>query len=161
MSKPESKAPARTALALALATAIAVPMEGVRQYAYRDPVGIPTICFGSTKGVKMGDHKTLAECTALLTQEMLDVIQTVDTCRPGLPVPVLAAFADAAYNIGPKIACDSNKSTAARMLAAGDYLGACHQLMRWNRATVMGVSVVLPGLTKRRTLDRDLCLEGL
>jgi len=161
MSKPESKAPARTALALALATAIAVPMEGVRQYAYRDPVGIPTICFGSTKGVKMGDHKALAECKALLTQEMLDVIQTVDTCRPGLPVPVLAAFADAAYNIGPKIACDSNKSTAARMLAAGDYLGACNQLMRWNRATVMGVSVVLPGLTKRRTLDRDLCLEGL
>ena len=37
------------AAALAIATAIAMPAEGLRQWAYRDPVGLPTICFGSTK----------------------------------------------------------------------------------------------------------------
>lgn len=153
--------PQQRAVVLALCTAIAVPMEGTRQWAYKDPVGIPTICMGSTKGVKMGDFRTLDECKALLTREMSDVIQTVDTCRPGLPIPVLAAFSDAAYNIGPKIACDSSKSTAARMLAAGDYRGACEQLLRWNKASVGGAMVALPGLTKRRQMERDLCVSEL
>ena len=35
-------------LAVAAATAIAIPAEGLRQYAYRDPVGILTTCYGST-----------------------------------------------------------------------------------------------------------------
>jgi lysozyme len=148
----------RKATALALATALAIPAEGLRQWAYRDPVGLPTICFGSTAGVKMGDFRTVPECKALLTKEMYAAISTVDSCRPGLPINVLAAFADAAYNIGPHIACDSTKSTAAKFLAAGDYRGACDQLPRWNRARVMGVSVPLSGLTKRREMERRVCL---
>lgn len=151
----------RKAIALALATAIAVPMEGLRQAAYFDPVGLPTICFGSTAGVRMGDFKTVPECKALLTKEMTDVIEAVDRCRPGLPPEVLAAFSDTAYNVGPKVACDGLRSTAARMLAVGDYAGACNQLPRWNRATVAGVSVELPGLTKRRALAREVCLRGM
>lgn len=151
----------KRAIALVLATAIAVPMEGTRQWAYKDVTGLPTICMGSTKGVKMGDFRTLDECKALLTREMMDVIQTVDTCRPGLPIPVLAAFSDAAYNIGPKIACDSGKSTAAKLLAARDYRGACEQLLRWNKASVGGAMVTLPGLTKRRVMERDLCVSEL
>ena len=153
--------PKRKLVVLALASAIAVPMEGTRQWAYRDPVGIPTICMGSTAGVKMGDFRTLDECKALLTKEMTDVIETVDRCRPGLPPEVLAAFADAAYNLGPKIACDGARSTAARRLADGDYAAACRELPRWNRATVAGLSVVLPGLTKRRNMEMELCLRGV
>ena len=149
----------KRAVALVLATLIAVPMEGTRQWAYRDPIGLPTICMGSTKGVKMGDFRTLDECKALLTKEMSDVIKRVDECRPGLSPNVLAAFADGAYNLGEHIACDSKRSTAARMLAAGDIAGACNQLLRWNRARVAGVSVELPGLTKRRVMERDLCLS--
>jgi GH24 family phage-related lysozyme (muramidase) len=122
--------------------------------------GLPTVCFGSTKGVKMTDFRTIPECTALLTAEMTGYVERVDRCRPGLPPAVLAAFSDAAYNIGEKIACDLTKSTAARMLAAANYVGACNELPRWNRATVAGVSVPLPGLTKRRALERDLCLAG-
>lgn len=151
----------RKAVALVLATALAVPAEGLRQVAYRDVTGLPTICFGSTVGVKMTDFRTVPECQALLTKEMSDVISAVDACRPGLAVPVLAAFSDAAYNLGTKIACDSAKSTAARLLAAGDYAGACQQLTRWDKAVVAGVMVSLPGLTKRRALERDLCLSGV
>lgn len=149
------------ALAAALATAIAIPAEGLRQYAYKDPVGIPTICFGSTQGVKMGDFRTVPECQALLTKEMYAYINAVDTCLPGLPVPVLAAFSDAAYNLGTTIACDPSRSAAARMLKAGDYRGACMQLPRWDKARIAGVLVSLPGLTKRRALERDLCLQGV
>lgn len=151
----------RRAAALAIATALAIPAEGLRQWAYRDPIGLPTICFGSTKGVQMGDFRTVPECKALLTKEMMDVVSRLDTCRPGLPINVLAAFADASYNLGPAIACDTTKSTAARFLAAGDYRAACDQLLRWDFARVSGVPVRLPGLTKRRQMERDVCLAGL
>ena len=150
----------RKATALARAVAIAVPAEGLRQAAYFDPVGIPTICFGSTTGVKMGDFRTVPECKALLTKEMSNVIETVDRCRPGLPPEVLAAFSDAAYNIGEHIACDPKRSTAARFLAERNLIGACMQLGRWNRGRVAGVSVELPGLTKRRAMETELCLRG-
>ena len=146
-------------VAAALAIGIATPMEGMRQWAYRDPVGLPTICLGSTKGVKMGDFRTVEECKALLTKEMSDVVQALDTCRPGLPTNVLAAFADLAYNAGEHTACDPARSTAARMLRDGDIAGACKQILRWTKATIAGVKVELPGLVKRRQLEYDLCLS--
>jgi len=82
-------------------------------------------------------------------------------CVPGLPPQTLAAFTDAAYNLGPAIACDQSRSTAARLLAAGKLREACDQLPRWSRAKVAGVSVELPGLVKRRHAERELCLQGL
>lgn len=153
--------PAQTrAAAAALAVAIAAPAEGLRNWAYRDPVGIPTICFGYTRGVQMGNYRDTAECRVLLTSEMLAAVDQVERCVPGLPVEVLAAFSDAVYNLGPTIACNPGQSTAARMLRAGDLAGACNQLPRWNKARVAGVLVELPGLTKRRGIARDTCLQG-
>jgi len=151
----------RRALALALATALAVPAEGIRQYAYRDPVGLPTICMGSTQGVKMGDFRTLPECKALLNKDMLNAINIVESCRPGLPAETLAAWSDAVYNLGPTIVCDRSKSTAARLLAKGQLREACLQMPRWRFAKVAGVSVELPGLVKRRNAEMQLCLKGL
>ena len=152
----------RKTIALALATALAVPAEGLRQHAYRDPgPAIATICYGSTAGVKMGDYKTLEQCKAMLNKEMNDAINTVEQCVPGLPVPVLAAFSDAVYNLGPAIACNQSKSTAARLLAAGQLRAACEQLPRWDKSRIAGIAVTLPGLTKRRAAERDLCLQGV
>ena len=146
--------------AAAIAAALAAPAEGLRQYAYRDPVGIPTICFGSTKGVRMGDTATVEQCRELLTREMLEAVDQVDRCQPGLPVEVLAAFADATYNLGPGVACDTSRSTAARLLAARRYAEACDQLLRWDRARIAGAMVALPGLTKRRAAEREVCRRG-
>ncbi len=154
--------PEQRTVVLALATALAVPCEGLRQYAYRDVTGLPTICMGATRvferGVEIGDYFSVAQCKELLTKEMLNVISAVDKCRPKLPPRVLAAFSDAAYNIGAAVACDTHKSTAARKLKAGDYVGACNELPKWNKARVAGVLVSLPGLTKRREMERELCL---
>lgn len=151
--------PSKRARAVTLAIALAMPAEGLRQIAYRDPVGIPTICFGSTKGVKMGDTATFEQCRDLLTEEMMTAIIQVDRCVPGAPVPVLAAFADAVYNMGPTIACDRAKSTAARLLADKSWTAACLQLRHWNKARVAGVLVELPGLTKRRKAEEAVCLS--
>lgn len=154
----------RRAVALLLATAIAVPAEGLRQYAYYDPPGILTVCYGSTTNVQKGKKYSLAECRARLDADMLKAVDTVERCHPGLPDNVLAAFADAVYNLGPKVACDTRPaphgSTAARKLAAGDLEGACNQLPAWNKARIGGVLVALPGLTSRRAKEQALCLSG-
>ena len=149
------------ATVLALATALAIPAEGLRQKFYYDPPGILTVCYGHTGDVLKDKTYTLDECKALLNKDMLNAISAVDSCRPGLPTPVLAAFSDAVYNIGPRIACDTLNSTAARMLRDRDFLGACNQLPRWNQARLAGTMVGLPGLTKRREAERQLCLTGI
>lgn len=151
----------RAAAAAALATAIAVPAEGLRQFAYYDPPGILTVCYGHTGAdVMKGRQYSLGECKALLSSDMQTAVAQVEACQSALPVPVLAAFADAAYNLGPTVACSRAGSTAARMLYAGDLIGACNQLPRWDKARVLGVMVSLPGLTARRAAERDLCLTG-
>lgn len=147
----------RAVAVAALATAIAMPMEGIRQWVYKDPVGLPTVCFGTTgPDVIPGKKYSLDECKALLQRDMLAAIDQVERCHPRLPDQVLAAFADAVYNIGPKVACSS---TAAKYLAAGNYEAACKELPKWSYAKVAGVSVQLPGLVKRRQMEMALCLS--
>ena len=150
----------RMTIAATLATAIAVPAEGLRQYAYYDPPGILTVCYGSTTNVVAGKRYSLDECKARLDADMREAIDAVERCVPGLPLNVLAAFGDAAFNVGPKIACDTQSSTAARLLRAGRWIEACDQLLRWDKARIAGILVALPGLAKRRDAERTLCLEA-
>jgi lysozyme len=151
----------RRAAALVIATAIAVPAEGLRQFAYYDPPGILTVCYGSTTNVVKGKKYTIEECKARLSGDMLHAVETVERCVPGLPVNVLAAFADAVYNLGATIVCNLKQSTAARYLHAGKIIDACNQLPRWNKASVAGVMIPLPGLTARRGVEQQLCLQSL
>ena len=91
----------------------------------------------------------------MLTADMAEAVEAVERCHPGLPTNVHAAFADAVFNLGPKVACES---TASRYLAVGDFYAACRELPRWNKARVAGALVPLPGLTKRRNAEMALCL---
>lgn len=149
----------RLGVAAAVAAALAVPAEGLRQVAYYDPPGILTVCYGSTTNVVKGKVYSLEECRARLDADMMGAVVQVDRCAPEAPPAVLAAFSDAVYNLGPTIACNPQASTAARMLAAKDWAGACNQLPRWDKARIAGVLVSLPGLSKRRAAERDVCLS--
>ena len=153
----------KKAVVLLLATAIAIPAEGLRQYAYYAPPGILTACYGSTTNVVKGKKYSLDECRTRLDADMLQALSQVDQCVPNLPVNVLAAFADAVYNLGPTITCNTTKSQAARLLKAGKVIEACNQLPRWNgyNKTVLGkqIHITLPGLVKRREAERQLCLS--
>lgn len=152
----------RRKAAAALVAAIAIPAEGIRQIAYYCPAGILTVCYGHTGAdVRKGVRYSLEECRALLSADEQKAIDQVERCMPGLPVPILAAFSDAVFNIGSTVACDTKNSTAARHLRAGNYRAACDQLLRWNKARVLGVMVELPGLTTRRGNERALCMTGV
>ena len=149
----------RLGVAAALACAIAIPAEGLRQVAYYDPPGILTVCYGSTTNVTKGKRYSIDECRQRLDADMTEAIKFVEWCAPGLPPESLAAFADATYNLGPKIVC--GPSTASKLLQAGNLVDACHELPKWNKARIAGALVELPGLTKRRIAERDLCLAGV
>ena len=151
----ESKDAKRYGAILASAAALAAGFEGLRQYAYYDPRpgdAILTVCYGSTTDVVKGKKYSLEECKQRLANDMLDAVRTVERCHPNLPDNVLIAFADAVYNIGPKVACNS---TASKYLAQKNYEAACNELPRWNKSN----GIVLPGLTRRREAERQICLD--
>ncbi|NHZ78454.1 glycoside hydrolase family protein [Massilia sp. CCM 8695] len=138
----------------AIAVTLVGGFEGLRLAAYADPVGIPTICFGETKGVRLGQRATLAQCDAMLADSLAIANGAVDACiRAPLPDYRRAALVSFAYNVGQANLCGS---TLARKMNAGDALGACDELLRWTLAK----GIRLPGLVKRRQAERNLCLVG-
>lgn len=125
--------------------------EGLRTVAYRDPVGIPTLCYGSTQGVRMGQGATRAQCEALLGHELLAAHEQMQACvRVPLTPGQRSAFTSFTYNVGARAFC---RSTLARKLNAGDHAGACAELDRWVHAR----GIRLPGLVRRRAAERALC----
>ncbi|MBI6628312.1 lysozyme [Pontibaca salina] len=155
--KPKSQAKKGAVAGLALTIAFVSGWEGTRYVAYRDPVGIPTICEGITKGVQMGDTATRAQCDAMLTRELETHERGLDACLdPPTPLPVKTkvALVSWTYNVGVGGAC---RSTAVRRFNAGDYRGGCDAVTMWNKAG----GRVLPGLVNRRAAEHKLCLEDL
>ena len=150
----------KTAIAAAV-VALAAPFEGIRQVAYYDPPGILTVCEGHTGNVDPHKVYTLGECHTLAVADATIAVEAVDRCAPGAPDSVRIAFSDAAFNAGQSIACDRAHSTAARLLFAHNWRGACEQLPNWNKAHIAGALVALPGLTRRRVAERDLCLKDI
>lgn len=149
-----SRAKKNTALAAALVATIG-GAEGLRQNAYHDSIGVPTICYGETKGVYMGEHLTKAECDAVFVDRLDEFASAVEKCvRQPMKDPTEVAFVSLAYNIGWSGFC---KSSVARLYNEGQKVAACDAMLRFNRAG----GIVFPGLTKRREKERALCLRGL
>lgn len=145
-----------SALAAVVVAAVGT-FEGFRQVAYLDPVGIPTICFGETRGVRLGMKATRAECEAMLARSLVEHEEGMARCLKapeGIPDGVYGAFLSFTYNVGVGAFCGS---TLVRKANAGDLRGACDELRKWDRAK----GIRLPGLTKRRAAEREMCLRGL
>lgn len=140
---------------LLIATPFVAIHEGLRPKAYLDPVGIPTICYGETLNVKMGDVQTVENCNIMLKARLKMFGVAVDyIIEPPMSAETHAAFTSFAYNVG----IDAfRRSTLARLYNEGKKREACNQLPRWNKAK----GKVLAGLTKRREQERQLCLKGL
>lgn len=137
----------------ALALTLIAGLEGKRNHAYLDVAGVPTICYGYTHGVKLGDTKTDAECQALLESEVAEIMQRLDRyVDVPLTEPQRASLASFVYNVGEGAFA---RSTLRKKLNAGDMAGACDELQRW----VYAGGKVWQGLVKRRALERWLCQQ--
>lgn len=145
--------------AITAVLAVAVPVtshfEGLRTRAYDDLGGVLTICYGETDGVKKGEVKTPQQCRDMLQNRLGGfALQVQSLVKVPMTVERWAAFTDFAYNVGLG---NFAKSSLLKKLNSGDTVGACNELMRWR--FVAGVEV--PGLTRRRAAERELCLKGL
>lgn len=150
--KPQTNPSRKAAGWLACCIAVVGGFEGLRTVAYRDPVGIPTICFGETRGVRMGDRATVPECKEMLGERLLEFSNAVDSClHHPLTDGQRVAFVSLAYNIGTGAFCRSSVAAYARR---GEMAAACEAIMRFRYAK----GVPLPGLTRRRKEERAICL---
>ena len=129
------------------------PWEGNENHAYKDIVGVVTICRGTTKGVKMGDYRTNEQCDKSTVKELEQYNKAM---LKYVKVP-LAPYEEVAYtsfvwNLGE---VNFKNSTLLKKLNAGDHSGACKELLRWNKADGKEVR----GLTNRRNHEYEVC-EG-
>jgi lysozyme len=141
------------ALSLSAAALVGIAThEGFVGRAYQDVVGVWTIGFGTTEGVKPGDR---IEPVQALQRKMADVQKFEGALKQCVKVPLhqheYDAFLSLAYNIGPGAFCGS---TLVRKLNAEDYAGACAEILRWDKAGGKTVA----GLTKRRQAEHRQCM---
>lgn len=130
--------------------------EGCKLKAYLCPANVPTLGYGHTDGVKLGDVITEAEAERLLINDLMQLEAQVKRL---LTKPVtdnqLGALVSFAYNVGVG---NLKSSTILKKVNSGDYLAA-DEFLKWNKATVNGKKTVLSGLTNRRKAERELFLK--
>ena len=121
-----------------------------------------TVCNGITgNGVVAGRYYTPADCYRLELGRYREAEAFLAKSVPtysAANVLQQATFLDFIHNKGTGA---FTNSTMRRKLIAGDIVGACRENERWNKGTVRGVSVVLPGLKIRADANSDLCANGL
>lgn len=139
-----------------LAEGLAEPFEGFSSVPYRDPVGVWTIGYGSTRDAS-GDPVT-GSTPAIGTAEgklllMRDMHAAFDEIARDVKVPLTVfqkgALADFIYNLG---AGNFRASTLLKKLNAKDYAGAAVEFDKWD----MAGGKVLAGLLRRRQAETDL-----
>jgi lysozyme len=122
----------------------------------------PTVGFGETKGVKLGDKTTPVRALIVLGESADGYQRGVQKC---IHVPIsqkeFDAYVNFAYQMGVQKFCDAGFT---KKLNAGDYRGACEGLAyhpdgrpAWSHFQ----GKFIPGIHQRRLRNRATCLEGL
>lgn len=141
-------------LSLSASTLVALALhEGFREDAYIPVQGdVATIGFGTTENVSIGDKITPERALVRLLNDANKFELAIKDC---VKVPLYQheydAYLSLTYNIGPRAFCNS---TLVKKLNQQDYLGACQQILKWDKFR----GKPLRGLTKRRQEEYKKCL---
>lgn len=135
--------------------------EGLHLKPYLDPIGIPTIGYGTIKypngkAVTMSDSAiTDQQATEYLQHEVNMKAAAIEKMvKVKINDNEFAALTSFAYNVGTGAL---QGSTLLKLLNAGtDRVAVADQLLRWNKAG----GKELPGLTRRRQAERSLFLQA-
>jgi len=129
--------------------------EGLRLDAYDDGTGVWTIGYGHTPA-KPGQRITQAQAESLLVSDVAKAEAVVDSLvKVTLSANQRAAIVSFTFNLGGGALAES---TLLRLLNRGLVKDAAMEFTRWDKATVEGKLVALPGLTKRREAEKALFL---
>lgn len=126
--------------------------EGLRLNSYQDSVGVWTIGFGTTRGIKAGMTISAEQAERMLQNDIARFEPQIEhLVNVELSQSQWDALMSFTYNLG---AANLESSTLLKRLNAGNYAGAAEQFPRWNKAG----GQVLSGLTKRRAAERAMFL---
>ena len=138
--------------------------EGFRATPYKDSAGIPTIGYGTIqypngKAVTMKDTAvTKLQAEGFLSFEMSKKSVAIAPClQRRATLHQAAAMLSLTYNIGTGA---FKGSTVLRKFNAGDIPGSADAFLMWDKATVDGQLMVVPGLHKRRVQERTIFLTA-
>ena len=130
-----------------------VSQEGYTDHAVIPvPGDVPTIGFGTTEGVKLGDKTTPQKA---LARALSDVSKYEGAVKQCVKAPLYQyeydAYISLSYNIGTSAFCGSQ---LVKELNAEHYAEACKQILRWDKFK----GETLKGLTIRREKEYRTCL---
>jgi GH24 family phage-related lysozyme (muramidase) len=154
--------PASSYTASADCVEIVKRFEGLRLNSYQDSAGIWTIGYGTTRingmPVTRGMTITQAQADQLLLDHLnADAAKAVQSRTKSLITQsMFDALTCFTYNVGQGT---YGKSTLLSELNSDKYLESANQFSQFNKATIDGVKQSLPGLTARRTAEKDLFLK--
>lgn len=132
--------------------------EGCRLQAYLCPAGVPTIGYGHTDNVKMGDMlPDQAAADALLSEDLVRFGNVVSFDLDGAATTQhqFDALVSLAFNIGLG---GFAPSTVLRNHKAGNMADQPRAFGLWNKATIDGRLQDVPGLTRRRAAEAAVYL---
>jgi len=127
-------------------------MEAFRNQAYDDGIGVMTLGYGATHGVKRGDTTTPEKALVRLLNDTYKFQSAIKRC---VKVPLAQYEYDAAtifaFNVGESAFCNS---TMVRKWNSGDYQGGCEELSRW----IYAGGLKSTGLVNRRAAEYQMCI---
>ncbi len=131
---------------------LVAPWEGMKTTAYQDVIGVYTVCYGETKGVKRGDKYTEDQC---IDQLALSLPTYRANMLRYVKVPLApyeeAAYLSFSYNVGVG---NFAKSSLLRKLNSGQHQAACEELKKW----VYAGGKYFQGLANRREEEYQMCI---
>ena len=127
--------------------------EELRLSAYLDQRGIPTIGYGHTAGVKMGDTCTEEQADAWLEEDAQTATSGVEkSLQVSCNQNQFDALTSFTFNVG--VGAEAH-STLAKLMNAGDIQGTADQFLVWDHVN----GVPNAGLLRRRQAERTLFLS--
>lgn len=130
--------------------------EGCRLRAYLDSAGVPTIGYGHTAGVRMGDTCTQEQADAWLEEEVEWFQNAVlSACSVTPNRNQLTALVSFTYNLGLG---NLRKSLLLKKHNARNFTGAAMEFLKWDKARHPETKQLraVPGLTNRRKAERQM-----
>lgn len=124
--------------------------EGLRLKAYLCPSGKPTIGYGHTKGVKLGDVITEEEAEQLLREDLIVVENEINRHNLNLNQNQFDALVSFVYNVG--IGNFRSSTLLKKIKANPNDESIANEFKRW----VYSNGKRLPGLVKRREEEAEL-----
>ena len=119
-------------------------MEGLRLEAYQDAAGVPTIGYGHTKNVRMGDRISEYWAKELLREDIEEAEWQVKELGIAKTEGQLDALVSFVFNLGIG---RLKSSTLLKVIREG---GSMQQVKKEFKRWVYGGGKQLPGLVKRR-----------